>query len=415
MTDASRVIERVRQTDELDEVESDPEAWVVERKRHHEEPSRLDRLRELIAERFTFEFGLTAARRGRDHLVRVPAARPDLGRQHSRGRRHGRPRVGSGLPPRRAVATRPPLGMDARLVRGLPRLPVLHGGAVAADRVPRPLPAVRGGVQGRRRGRTAGHAGRLCDLRLVGRVQAPHPGPLRSGRGVVPLRHLLHHLRRESRVDDGRRVRVFPGVADRHRLPRRGVARVPHRPAPGPGRRPARPDRAVPHHPRVLRPRRHGGVLALPAPRGRAMVRVEGQQPLVAGHHGIGGRPALRVLGGALRRPTGLRQRHGVGTDHAVRREPLPRRSALVGPARRRRSRRGLLSAPPGRNGHRGARRRRGGRLPVHPRRAPLERPHPALLPPGAVLPGRSRGGRRAAARGPVGDPERRPAVPGRR
>ncbi len=59
MTDASPVIERVRQTDELDEVESDPEAWVVERKRHHDEPSRLDRVRELIADRFTFEVGLT--------------------------------------------------------------------------------------------------------------------------------------------------------------------------------------------------------------------------------------------------------------------------------------------------------------------------------------------------------------------
>jgi hypothetical protein len=59
MTDASPVIERVRQTDELDEVEGDPEAWVVERKRHHEEPSRLDRLRDWIAEGFTFEVGLT--------------------------------------------------------------------------------------------------------------------------------------------------------------------------------------------------------------------------------------------------------------------------------------------------------------------------------------------------------------------
>ena len=59
MTDASPVIERVRQNDELDDAEGDPEAWVVERKRHHDDPSRWAQWRDRIAAGFTAESGLT--------------------------------------------------------------------------------------------------------------------------------------------------------------------------------------------------------------------------------------------------------------------------------------------------------------------------------------------------------------------
>jgi len=59
MTDASPVIERVRQNDEFDDAEGDPEAWVVERKRHHDDPSRWAQWRDRIAAGFTAESGLT--------------------------------------------------------------------------------------------------------------------------------------------------------------------------------------------------------------------------------------------------------------------------------------------------------------------------------------------------------------------
>ena len=60
---------------------------------------------------------------------------------HRDRRRHGCPRVGPRLPARRAAAEPAPHGLDARLVRGIPRLHLLHGRAVAVHRVARRRPA----------------------------------------------------------------------------------------------------------------------------------------------------------------------------------------------------------------------------------------------------------------------------------
>ena len=119
--------------------------------------------------------------------LRQPAPRRDPVERGARRRRHGRPRVGPGLPPRPPAARVAPLGLDARLVRRLPRLPVLHGGPVAPDRRPRrrALRRLDDGHPARRRRRArgarlarrarAGAAGRsvaLAAVVVVGRASS---------------------------------------------------------------------------------------------------------------------------------------------------------------------------------------------------------------------------------------------------
>ena len=71
-------------------------------------------------------------------------------------RRHGRARVGACVPARPPAHRRADLGLDARLVRRLPRVPVLHGGPVAADRRARRRPLRRlAHAAAARRGRRA--------------------------------------------------------------------------------------------------------------------------------------------------------------------------------------------------------------------------------------------------------------------
>ena len=99
--------------------------------------------------------------RGRGEPVGVPVAQPGAGvEQHDRhGRRHGRARLGAALPDRPPAARPAGHGLDARLVRRVPGLRVLHGGPVAVR-----------GVAGSR----LGHVGGL------------HRGHRRRGRGADP-------------------------------------------------------------------------------------------------------------------------------------------------------------------------------------------------------------------------------------
>ena len=174
-------------------------------------------------------------------------------------------------------------GWIGRLVRRLPRVPVLHGAPVAARsccstpgstappafvpavagivalgaaaafwsrragaatwRSSAPVVALRPGRTALRRGVQAGHGLGVVTLpvcayafgRLAG-TRFPTPGRVLGGDAAVPLLPGLHDLRRQHPVDAGRRVRVLdlaqPGAA----LPRGGVQGPRDRPVPGPGR-----------------------------------------------------------------------------------------------------------------------------------------------------------------------------------
>ena len=84
------------------------------------------------------------AGRGLDHPVRRRLLRrlrvraagtvQGAGRQHPGRWRHGGPRVGPGLPARPPAAVGSAERLDARLVRRVPRLHLLHGDPVAGDR-----------------------------------------------------------------------------------------------------------------------------------------------------------------------------------------------------------------------------------------------------------------------------------------
>ena len=103
--------------------------------------------------------------------------------QHHPGRwRHGCARVGPGLPARPPVAARPADRLDARLVRRLPRVPVLHGAPVAADRVAELRDPVRHRLQARRHQRRAHPADRGLRVRSVDPLALPDPAAARRRR-----------------------------------------------------------------------------------------------------------------------------------------------------------------------------------------------------------------------------------------
>ena len=253
---------------------------------------------------------------------------PDLLlREHHAGRRrHGRPRVGPRLPPRPPAAPRPARGLDARLVRRLPRVPVLHGAPVAADRAAR---------------RRVPRAASPWSRRVVGVVRA------RCGRGeagaigavAIALLVVAGRRARARRAALRRRVQAGDGQRRRHAADRRPTpsgawpasasprrrcwrwrplpflfyrgftiygGNIPStlagefafsislslallylgvvfngprdRPPPGPGRGAAGPHRPLPPHPRLLGARRDGGdragaVPPQPTPRCRRACR----------------------------------------------------------------------------------------------------------------------------------------------
>ena len=219
--------------------------------------------------------------RPRPARPRQPAAEHDR-----RRRRHGRPRVGPGVPARPPPAARPADGLDTRLVRRLPRVPVLHGAPGAADRGAQRRAPRLGGADprgrarsssavargGRRRDRLRRHVagrhrrrrspcscigmpydvafklvtvlgvlslpvaayafGRLADL--------PFPTPalfaiatllFLFNREPTLTRHRQHH-RRQPHVDAGRRVQLLDQPHVRRAVPRHDRRRVPHRPVP---------------------------------------------------------------------------------------------------------------------------------------------------------------------------------------
>ena len=74
-------------------------------------------------------------------------------RHHADRWRHGRPRLGAGVPARPPPAELPALGLDDGLVRRAPAVPLLHGDPGAGDRGARRRAALRRGVQAGRRSR----------------------------------------------------------------------------------------------------------------------------------------------------------------------------------------------------------------------------------------------------------------------
>ena len=234
------------------------------------------------------------ARRRRLRAVRVPEPAPRPRSSNSAvpvRRRHGRPRVGPRLPARPPAHRGAALGLDARLVRRLPRLPVLHGGPVAADRRPRrralrrlarwslPL-AAGGGLVYAEHPRSTGWrrwtlvaaavvvvvfgvelpygtafklvtvlgvlvaAGVRVRLRAAGRPAVPGPGAAVGGQRAVPVRPQLHDLRRQRRLHARRRVRLLDQPVARAPLPRRGDPGPPHRASTAPSPRCSSPSPA---------------------------------------------------------------------------------------------------------------------------------------------------------------------------
>ncbi len=93
------------------------------------------------------------------------------------------------------------------------------------------------------------------------------PGAAAAGRGRhrLPVRPVVLDLRRQHRLDPGRRVRLLDLADLRRALPRRAGPRARDRQVPGLGRGAAGPHRAVPPDPALLRPGRHRRVVRPPA------------------------------------------------------------------------------------------------------------------------------------------------------
>ena len=185
----------------------------------------------------------------------------DRGLDHVRDRRRGRSssRSPSCTPtccsrtPRRPAATWAPtsgarptsattcsrtgrlIGLDARLVRRLPAVPVLHGRSrrwpIVLLNVLLPYGIA---LQAGRRSPACSRCpiavwafGRLSGLRF------PVPALLGDRRDVVPLRRELHDLRRQHRLDPGGRVLLLDRLSLAARLLRRAGPRAAHRASTG--------------------------------------------------------------------------------------------------------------------------------------------------------------------------------------
>ena len=101
------------------------------------------------------------------------------------------------------------IGLEHGLVRRHAGLPLLHGRPGAGDRRPRHDPALRRGVQARRRLRARHAAVLLLGVRPAGPLPLPDARAVRLRRAVLRPRRELQHLRRQPQVDDGRRVLVL--------------------------------------------------------------------------------------------------------------------------------------------------------------------------------------------------------------
>ncbi len=235
--------------------------------------------------------------------------------QHADRRRHGCSRLGARVPARPPLAALPPLGVGARLVRRLPRLPVLHGDTCAGSGHPRRRPALRARAQARVDRGSAHTARGRVGLRQAQRAALPGAPDVRGDRGRLPLRRDVHDLRRQHRVDDGGRVLVLDRAVALARLLRRTGPRAAHRPTPRARGGVARTVRPVAPHRRDLRRGRHDRVVP-PLP---------GSPPLQVARDDTSGRGvAHRVLGRAVLDAASLPHRHGVRATHRLREPALP-------------------------------------------------------------------------------------------
>ena len=149
---------------------------------------------------------------------------------------------GPGLPARPPAPELPALRLDARLVRRLPRLPVLHGRPGPGRRSASTSCCPTGSPSSWSGGRPRLPCRSPPSPRAPVPAPLPRPGAARGVHAALPVRHDVHDLRRQHRLHAGRRVRLRDQPDDPARLP--GV------PLPGPRDRPPPGD-----HGRAVRPR----------------------------------------------------------------------------------------------------------------------------------------------------------------
>ena len=150
-------------------------------------------------------------------------------------------------------------------------------------------PSLRARPQARVDRRRAHAADRGLGVRQAQRPQVPGAGAVRRAVRDLPVRRELHDLRRQHRLDDGRRVLVLDRAVARVRLLRSARARPAHRTAPRARRRAAGTVRAVPPDRRDLRGGGHR--------RAGSCLYVDRHRLQVAGHDAARRCPAHRVLG----------------------------------------------------------------------------------------------------------------------
>ena len=178
-------------------------------------------------------------------------------RHHAGGRRHGGPRVGPRLHARPPPAQPAHHRLGPRLVRRLPRLPLLLPAAVADDRHPRLRPALRRGLQADHRLRPGHPAGGAPT------PSAGWPACASRARSCWPVATLPFLFDRGFTIYGGNIPSTLAGefsfsisLSFALLFLGRGGPRPRHRPQPGPGRGPARPHRPEPPAAHPLRGRR---------------------------------------------------------------------------------------------------------------------------------------------------------------
>ena len=157
-------------------------------------------------------------------------------------RRHGRPRVGPGVPARQPAVAPP--ARRAGAWTGTPacrstastwwcrRWPSSPSTSLLPYGVAFKLVAVSGLV---------GPAVLLLGVRAAGPLPLPDAGAVRLRRAVLRARRELQHLRRQPQVDDGRRVLVLHRAQPRHPRPRPAGQRHADRASTAAGRRSCSP------------------------------------------------------------------------------------------------------------------------------------------------------------------------------
>ena len=309
------------------------------------------------------------------HVQGTPAV-ATVQEHHARRRRHGRPRLAARLRQVEPAAASAHHRLDARLVRRVPRAHLLLPRAHRRHRGPVVHHPLQHRLQAGHRAGTVGPADRRLGLRASGQDALSGAGLPGGGHPALSLQPRVHHLRREHRLDHGRRIQLLdrpfagPGVLG-GRCPRPG-----RWPPPRHRRRIAGRGGGVTHPAVVLRHRwRHcpdPDAIRSPAP--------------AVDHPGVRRRRgADRLLGPAVLRPPAVRHQHGLSEAHQLRQQSLSRQGHVAVRSCRRGS---AALHPAAQSGRKVPRDHDGPGRPGVPVRAPgpaVERQGPTVLVPVSV------------------------------